>query len=394
MTVIPLHKSNIVLPRVGNPIIGLIAAFNPVMALVSTVVSLLENGASWVVIVNDGSTDPGSLDVFDTIAKMAYTTVLDLPENVGKSSALRAGYLVLPPDPRIIIMQTDDDTSAGRLKHPFNLIRRGKADIVDIRIETFDGNNLIGLVQQLDYWLINATIKRFQNWIRSRLWVSGASLMYTYEAGKVLLLEESVTRTEDTEGYFRSIGAGLKLLYCSKREAAFKTMVPETMAGVRKQWQRWALGNGQVIKLHGLGGGRKWIALVNLCTWIEMTLSPVSQFFIGRWLSFLPWTPHVPGVDDASQFFLGGLLTAIIWMMVFGTAVGAVGALTLRRWKLTFVGIFIPLLSLWWAFHALEGIVIAQKYPRAESLNWVPPKRMDVALGAEVVRAIGAGGAV
>ena len=156
MTVIPLHKSNIVLPRTGNPIVGLIAALNPVIALVSTVISLLENGASWVVVVNDGSDDPESLHVFDKVAKIAQTTVINLPKNSGKSAALRAGYLALPPDPRIVIMQTDDDTAAGMLRYPLRLIRRGRAHIVDIRIETFDGNNLIGLVQQLDYWLINA----------------------------------------------------------------------------------------------------------------------------------------------------------------------------------------------------------------------------------------------
>ena len=140
---------------------------------------------------------------------------------------------------------------------------------------------------------------------------------------------------------------------------------------------RWALGNGQVIKLHGLGGGSKWIALVNLFSWIEMLASPVSQFFLGRWIGFLPWTPHIPGTDAVSQYILGNLIMALMWMAGFGILIGAAGAVMLRRWVLAPVGIFIPLLSLWWAFHAVEGLAVAQKRPRAENLAWTPPKRMS-----------------
>jgi len=388
MTVIPMHGNTIKvsrtgrpsftieIPRTGRPIVGLISTLNPVAALITTVQSLLNEGAYRVIVVDDGSYKYDSQIVLETLKGMDYVTVIHLPENGGKSSALREGFLALPEDERIIIIQTDDDTRAGALYKPAQMIKRGKADIVDIRVETYPGQNVVGLVQELDYWLINAFIKRLQDLLRARLWVSGASMMYTYEAAKVLLLPQSYTRTEDTEGRFRAIKAGLRLRYCAGRKAAFKTMVPESMAAVRTQWQRWALGNGQVIKLHGLGGGSKWIATVNLLSWIEMLVSPILQFFAERWTGFLPWTPHVPGLDAVPQYFLGNLLTAIVWIVAFGIVIGIAGAITLRRWQLAFVGVFVPLLSLWWAFHAIEGIAVAQKHPTAKQLTWTPPKRM------------------
>jgi cellulose synthase/poly-beta-1,6-N-acetylglucosamine synthase-like glycosyltransferase len=359
----------------GRPIVGLVATKNPVEALKGTVKSLFDGGACAVLVVNDGSDDPISLTVLKEVEQLG-AHVLNLPENVGKSTALRAGFSALPLDKRIIIAQTDDDTLAGDLRISASMIMKGKTDIVDIRVETFEGQNLIGLIQQLDYWLINATIKRVQDLLRSRLWLSGASVMYTYEAAKVLLMEPCFTQTEDTEGRFRAIGAGLKVRYCSNRDAEFKTMVPETLGAVRSQWQRWALGNGQVLKLHGFGGGSKRVAFVNLASWVNMFVSPIIQFFAGTWIKFLPWAPYIPGTALMSHMFFGGFFMMLLWIAIFGVIVGLVGAIALRRFVLLGVGVFIPLLSLWWTFHALEGLVAARKQPEARNLTWISPERM------------------
>jgi hypothetical protein len=363
-----------------RPIVGLIATKNPTLALAGTVKSLFDGGACAVVVVNDGSDEPESADLFK-LAEKSGATIIHLPENVGKSAALRTGYRSFPDHPRIIIAQTDDDTVAGDLRIPAAMIEAGKADIVDIRVETFDGRNLIGLTQQLDYWIINAFIKRLQDWLRARLWLSGASVMYTYDAAKVMLLPKAHSRTEDTEGRFRAIGAGLRLRYCSAVQAQFKTMVPESVTEVRHQWKRWALGNGQVLKVHGLGGGSKWIATVNLLSWAEMLLSPIAQFFTGRLLRLVPSMPQVPGVTElmaAAGPVGGSLISGILWMAVFGILMGIAGAIMLRRPALLMVGIFVPLLSLGWTAGAIEGLIIAQRHPRAETLSWTPPTRMAV----------------
>lgn len=362
----------------SRPIVGLVAAKNPVSALVTTVGSLFAGGASTVVVVNDGSDSSESLTVFDE-AENQGAKVIHLPANVGKSNALRAGFTWLTEnmDQSFLIAQVDDDTFAGDLSVPAQMIADGKADIVDIRVETFDGKNLVGLAQQLDYWLINATIKRGQDWLRARLWLSGASVMYTSEAAEVMLMQHSVTQTEDTEGRFRAIGAGLKVRYCSSTKAQFKTMVPETARGVAHQWQRWAIGNGQVIGVHGLGGGNPRIALVNLLSWIIMIASPLTQFFVADWLR-VPWS--IPGLDSINQLHMGlltPLLLALIWMGIFGIFVGVIGAIKLRRVSLVLVGWVIPLMSLLWTVNALVGVALAVKNPRPKSLTWTPPKRME-----------------
>lgn len=362
-----------------RPIVGLVSTKNPTLALVGTVTSLLNGGASRVLVIDDGSDNPECSDFF-RLAEEVGAVVLHMPENVGKSSALRAGYLSLPDDPRIIIVQTDDDTLAGDLRVPAAMIERGQADIIDIRIETFDGRNLIGLVQQLDYWLINAFIKRFQDWLRARLWVSGASMMYTYDAAEVMLLPEARTQTEDTEGRYRAIAAGLRLRFCASPKAQFKTMVPESRHQLHRQWKRWATGNGQIIKLHGFGGGSRWIATISILSWVEMLTSPVAQFFTGNlFRRFIP-SIQVPGQAVVMKTLgpVGSdLLTGLLWMGIFGAVVGVIGAIQLRRPALLLVGFFIPILSLLWTAVAIEGLIIAQKHPDAKgSLSWEPPTRM------------------
>ena len=205
------------------------------------------------------------------------------------------------------------------------MITDGKADIVDIRVETFNGTNLISNVQQLQYWLTNAVIKRIQDGLRARLWISGASVMYTSKAAQVLLVPPSFTRTEDTEGRFRAIGAGLKLRYCSSPAAQFKMMVPETMSGLRHQWKRWALGNGQVLGIHGFGGGNLRIALVNILSWVIMLTAPILQFFVHDWM-IVPWAAYVPGGSTFETPYVGTPLSVLMWMVAFGLVVGFVGA--------------------------------------------------------------------
>jgi glycosyltransferase involved in cell wall biosynthesis len=162
--------SDIILPDdVEFVIVGLVGTLNPSDATVGTVVTLLEQGACQVVVVDDGSDTPKSAQVFERVAALEGVHVIHLEKNGGKSNALREGYHALPEDNRIIIAQVDDDTIVGDLHRASKLIRKGKADIVDVRVETFNGTTLIGNVQQLCYWLNNAGIKRVQNVLRARL---------------------------------------------------------------------------------------------------------------------------------------------------------------------------------------------------------------------------------
>ncbi len=350
-----VSKTNTTKQRVKKPapLIGLISSKNPVAALEVTVQSLFAGGADRVIIVDDGSDDPESMVVFDNV-EAAGAEVLHLKKNVGKSKALKRAFAMMPK--RCIIVQTDDDTLATDLRKPAELIRSGKADVVDIRVETIGTKSLLGLVQELDYWLINAVTKRVQDVLRARLWMSGASVMYSYEAGKDIL-KPAHTITEDTEGLFRARAKGWKIRFYSKHDGQFLTMVPEDFSSLHKQWRRWAMGGGQIIGIYGMGGGNLRVAAVNVFAWFNLIAMP----FIVVW-----------------QY---GLVASALAGYGWGITVGLVGAIRLKRARLLFAGIFLPYISALWAFHALQGLYLAYRHARSGKANvmtWVSPKRTAV----------------
>lgn len=334
------------------PLVGLIASKNPVQALEVTVRSLFRGGCDKVFVVNDGSDDPESVAIFRNVEKFG-AKVIHLRRNVGKSRALRAGFLKLPK--KCIIVQTDDDTLASNLSGPKRLILDGKTDIVDIRLETVRTTSLLGMMQELDYWVLNAVTKRIQGWLNARLWLSGASIMYSHEAGVPLLLEPSHSMTEDTEGLYRARAKGMRVRFYSKHDAQFVTMVPEDLGSLHKQWRRWTTGNGQLMSVYGLGGGHFRIAAMNVIAWVEMIVPvPIAiRYGVG---SYLMWA------------IVGGLLT------------GVVGAIRLKRPQMIIAGLFLPFLTGLWAAHAFQGLYLARKLNKSgkKELTWVSPKRTAV----------------
>lgn len=334
----------------------MIASKNPVAALEATVSSLFKGGASRVVVVDDGSDDPESLAVFNNVEKLG-AVVIRLEQNVGKARALRAGFWILPE--KCIIVQTDDDTLAGDLAGPALMLREGKADIIDVRVETTRTHSVLGLMQELDYWVINAFSKRLQNFLEARLWMSGASVMYSYEAGKVLILELSHSITEDTEGMYRARTRGYFMRYYSKHDAQFITMVPEDFRALCKQWRRWATGNGQVIGVYGLGGGSFRVAAVNAVSWLD---------------SLMP-------IPIAIRY---GFVSSLLWALGAGAFIGIVGAVRLKRAPLALVGVLLPFMSLLWTVISIQGLFLAYRLSKSgeTQYTWVSPKRtgtMEVA---------------
>jgi cellulose synthase/poly-beta-1,6-N-acetylglucosamine synthase-like glycosyltransferase len=345
------------LRQLNYPIVGLIASKNPVSALEKTVQSLFKGGASRVIVVDDGSDDPESISVFKNVEAIG-AEVIHLPANIGKARALKVGFRSIPR--KSLIVQTDDDTLAGDLSEPARLLRERKADIVDVRVETTRTRSLIGFIQELGYWLINAIVKRLQGYLDARLWMSGASVMYNYKAGKELILQPAFTMTEDTEGLFRARSKGFEVKFCSDKASSFITMVPEDFSGLSKQWRRWTTGNGQVMGIHGLGGGDWRVAAVNILFWADLILLPIMSVV------------------------LYGFVSSALWAFGAGILMGFIGALRLGRPRAALVGMFFPILSIVWIFYALTGLYFAYRLAKSgqkTQLTWVSPKRtsMEVA---------------
>ncbi|MDB5167571.1 MAG: biofilm synthesis N-glycosyltransferase [Candidatus Saccharibacteria bacterium] len=336
--------------RRDYPIVGLVASKNPVNALVLTVESLFKGGAIRVIVVNDGSDDASSVRIFKKVEKIGGE-VIHLSKNVGKANALKEGFKRIPA--HSVIIQTDDDSLSGDLQKPAEIIRSRRADIVDIRVEAARTKTLIGQEQEISYWLMNAFIKRVQDRLNARLWLSGCSLMYSHMAGMELIMRQAQTITEDTEGLFRARQKGFVVKYCADKSSAFMTMAPEDFKGLHKQWQRWATGNAQVMAIYGLGGGSTHIAIVNL-------------FF---WFYLLVW-PAIP-------FILNGLVSTLFWWFVSSILIGIVAALRLNRGYLALVGIVFPIIGVLWTYHAVEGFWLAYRRTKQGQFNltWISPKR-------------------
>jgi cellulose synthase/poly-beta-1,6-N-acetylglucosamine synthase-like glycosyltransferase len=330
--------------------VGLIASKNPSETLVRTVQSLFRGGCTRAVVVDDGSDKPESMAIFDRVEELG-ATVIHLEHNIGKARALKAGFHTL--EPGCVIVQTDDDTVAGNLAGPLAMIQDGITDIVDIRIEVMRTSSMIGLIQEFGYWAINALAKRVQNWLRARTWISGASVMYSYDAGVVLIQEDALSITEDTEGLFRARKRGFRVRYYSRRQAQFLTMVPEDVSGLLRQWQRWATGNGQIIRRYGLGGGNVRVALVNLVSWLLVLAPALAVLNFGT---------------RSLMFILGG-----------GLIYGVTGAAFLKRPRVIIGGLVFPIISLVWMTVSLLGLWRAWHISRtgASQLTWVSPKRTE-----------------
>lgn len=329
------------------PLVGLVATKNPTPALRATTRSLLKGGCDRVVIINDGSDELSSTLVLRKIQRWRRVEVINLKKNVGKSEALRVGYRSL--EKRCIIVQTDDDTIAGNLRIPKQLVLDRKADIVDIRIEVTASDTLIGTAQEIGYWLLNAIVKKIQSLLQARTWLSGASIMYSYQAGRPILMEKSSSMTEDTEGLYRALAKGFRVKYCSKTKAQFSTMSPQSVHDLYKQWRRWSIGNGQLIGKYRQAGFRA--TMMNLITWVSM-IAPIPTVI------------------------LNGAYETILWTFAGSIVSGVLCAVWLRR-PLVVLGSFVlPFLAMMWCGQSFAGLYLAYKLRGKKEMTWVSPKRM------------------
>lgn len=74
------------------PITLLIPAYNPQPTLLDLVNQAINQKIKHIVVINDGSSTPQSLSLFDTLRKDSRIVVLDHTYNMGKGAALKTGF--------------------------------------------------------------------------------------------------------------------------------------------------------------------------------------------------------------------------------------------------------------------------------------------------------------
>ena len=74
------------------PITLLIPAYNPQPVLLDLINQAINQKIKHIVVINDGSINPQSLSLFDSLRTDSRIVVLDHPHNIGKGAALKTGF--------------------------------------------------------------------------------------------------------------------------------------------------------------------------------------------------------------------------------------------------------------------------------------------------------------
>jgi hypothetical protein len=73
---------------------------------------------------------------------------------------------------------------------------------------------------------------------------------------------------------------------------------------------------------------------------------------------------------------ISGIIPTIEWLLGFSLVIAIIGAISLRRLAVILVFWLLPIISVAWIFHAVEGLLKAAKEPMTKKhLTWESPKR-------------------
>lgn len=239
------------------PVTLLIAAYNEEASISETLTSVFEQqyrGEIEVIVIDDGS-----IDATVAVASEAYERsaqdrncrfkLLSMPVNSGKSNALNHGLKEATHD---IIVTIDADTylfqeSLARLV--INLVDGpgNTAAIAGTVLVRNSRGSLLARLQEWDYFLGIAVVKRIQSLYQGTLVAQGAFSVYR----KAAILEAG--------GWSDRVGEDIVLTWAfhergyrvgyAENAYAFTT-VPETYAQFFRQRRRWARGLIEAFKCH------------------------------------------------------------------------------------------------------------------------------------------------
>jgi biofilm PGA synthesis N-glycosyltransferase PgaC len=290
----PVYRIHKTLP----PVTVLIAAYNEQDCIFETLHSVARQqypGLVEIVVINDGSRDDTQGEIRRARERLAgYPHIvirsLDQQPNQGKAAALNLGLAEASHD---ILVTVDADTSMYRdslARLVTNLIDGppNTAAVAGTVLVKNSRNSLMTRLQEWDYFLGIAVVKRIQSLYQGTLVAQGAFSAYWRSA------------VESVGGWENTVGEDIVLTWALHQkdyrvnyaENAFVfTNVPETYGQFFRQRQRWSRGLIEAF-LHHPG--------------IIMKLRPYSPFVFFNLL--------FPYLDAAFLlFFLPGLIAALFF---------------------------------------------------------------------------------
>lgn len=323
-----------------------------------------------VFVVSDGSTD----DTVDRAAA-AGAIVLVLPRNVGKANATRAlldhrfdeldGQRLVEAFEHLVVV--DDDTVLAP-----DFVPRVEQALDDPGVAVAEGIALVAipeskrwnawlLGQAACYFWVALIAKRLQGFLRCRTWINGAASAFRSTVLDTVVQRDNWTVTEDCDwcwlihrrhlGSIRFLPGAVSYIQC-----------PSSLGDLYRQWLRWTWGGFQVVRRRRVGLG---FARADVAWWV-LAWRTILDVLVYAAIALLVVRGEVLALRDV-----------VLFTAVYGGAVGVVGAIRMRNWRVALFGWMSLPLNVLWAVAYVHGLLKAVVRPRTQRVAWVSPTRYD-----------------
>ena len=234
------------------PVTILIAAYNEGQNITSTIDSIGRQhypGELRVIVINDGSKDDTKQKVELACAKYSWLELLDIHPNGGKSNALNQALKLVKTE-LFITIDGDSYLFKNALIHIVQRYLSDPSDTVAVAGAVLVRNsrkNFVTKIQEWDYFLGIASIKRLQSLYHGTLVAQGAFSLYRTDVIKQI------------GGWDECVGEDIVLTWAMLKlnyrvgfaeDACLFTNAPETWKQFFKQRQRWSRGLIEAFKRH------------------------------------------------------------------------------------------------------------------------------------------------
>jgi len=283
----------------------LMAAYNEGPNMEGSLATFAEQtypGKMRVIVCNDGSKDNTAEIVYRLMKKYAWLDICDLKQNVGKSQALNAG-LAMVDTAITITVDGDSYLHHDAIKHIVERYMSDPDDTVAIAGSILVRNshvNWVTRIQEWDYYLGIAAVKRLQSFYHGTMVAQGAFSLYRTDI------------LRKVNGWPHCVGEDIVLTWAFLKmgyrtgfaeDAILFTNAPENLMQFIKQRQRWSRGLIEAFKEH----------------WPLLFKPRMSTIFVW-WNLLFPWLDlayslvFMPGIVLAcfGLFYIVGPMTLVL----------------------------------------------------------------------------------